>query len=78
MISPNDFLRVIKYVDDKQTFRIATVSSTSAGIALTFAGESATSTKKYPYLTSYTPVLSDKVLVAEVSNSKVILGKITT
>lgn len=40
-----------------------------------FEGESSPSLKVYPYLSSYTPVANDIVLLARVSNSYVILGK---
>ncbi|WP_306010529.1 hypothetical protein [Bacillus sp. MMSF_3328] len=40
-----------------------------------FEGETATSVKAYPYLSSYTPVAGDVVLLARVGNSYIVLGK---
>ena len=41
-----------------------------------FYGENTASQKPYKYLQSYTPVAGDKVLVARVANTYVILGKV--
>lgn len=41
-----------------------------------FYGEGAASQKTYKYLQSYTPVIGDKVLVARVAQTYVILGKV--
>lgn len=40
-----------------------------------FEGESVVSGKAYPYLSSYTPVANDVVLLVRMSNSYIILGK---
>lgn len=43
---------------------------------LTFNGETAQSDKPYKYLSSYNPVQDDYVLVAAISGTHVILGKV--
>ena len=47
-----------------------------SGVTVQIDGESAATTKKYTYLSSYTPAVNDRVLIAEVGGSYVILGKI--
>lgn len=58
--------------------RIGTIKSNTSGSGVTVQidGESAATTKKYTYLSSYTPAVNDRVLIAEVGGSYVILGKI--
>ena len=57
---------------------IGTVKSITAGVGVSVQidGESAATTKKYAYLSSYSPAVNDRVLIAEVAGSYVILGKI--
>jgi len=62
---------------EKRLFRLATVTSTSGGVSvLQFDGETAPSAKKYKRLSSYTPAVGDRVLMAEIAGTYVILGKI--
>ena len=58
--------------------KIGTIKSNTSGSGVTVQidGESAATTKKYTYLSSYTPTVNDRVLIAEVGGSYVILGKI--
>lgn len=60
-------------------FALGSISSTYvAGLpAVLFDGETADSARLWPYLASYTPVASDRVLMARVGHGFVILGKIT-
>ena len=51
-------------------------STSGAGVTVQIDGESSATTKKYTYLSSYTPAVNDRVLIAEVAGSYVILGKI--
>lgn len=51
--------------------------SSGSGIALTIDGESTPTTKKYLFLESYWPVVGDRVLVEEIADTYVILGKVT-
>lgn len=57
---------------------LGTVKSNTSGSGVTVQidGESSATTKKYTYLSSYTPAINDRVLIAEVGGSYVILGKI--
>jgi len=64
------------FAGDK-AYRMAVVSSISSGRPyIRFYGENAASQKPYKYLQSYTPTVGDKVLVARVSKTYVILGKV--
>lgn len=51
-------------------------STSGAGVTVQIDGESSATTKKYTYLSSYTPAVNDRVLIAEVAGSYVILGKL--
>ena len=57
---------------------MATVTSYTSlsGTQLRFDGESAGSTKRYKRLSTYTPATGDRVLLAKVSGTYVILGKV--
>ena len=54
---------------------VKTITSGS-GVTVQIDGESSATTKKYTYLSSYTPAVNDRVLITEVGGSYVILGKI--
>lgn len=61
------------------TLLLATVDPDYSGSgrpAVTFDGESAVTTRLLPYLGSYTPAASDRVLVAQIGHGYVVLGKI--
>ena len=58
-------------------FTTATVHNINAqGIQVVFAGEISPTLKRYKKLSSYTPVLNDRVLMLRVSGTYIILGKI--
>ncbi len=48
----------------------------SAGVQILIDGESTPTTKKYKRLSSYSPVVNDRVLIAEIGGSYVVLGKV--
>lgn len=57
---------------------LGTISTVDAsnGLTLTLDGESSPTTKKYHYLASYEPAANDRVLIEEVGDSYVVLGKV--
>lgn len=58
-------------------FTTATVHNINAqGIQVVFAGETSPTLKRYKKLSSYTPASNDRVLMARVSGTYIILGKI--
>ena len=61
-----------------ESYAMATVYnySSSTGAQLTLDGESSASTKRYKRLSPYTPAKGDRVLLAKVSGTYVILGKV--
>ena len=63
---------------ESQMFRMAVVDSIpTTRPRLKFYGESSASSKAYPFLSSYSPRVGDRVLTARVDGSYVILGRIT-
>lgn len=60
------------------SFRLGTIPGdyVSGRPTVQFDGESTASTRTYPYLASYTPAAGDRVLVAMVGHSGVVLGKV--
>ncbi|MFC4768748.1 hypothetical protein [Effusibacillus consociatus] len=82
-MSDADDLFNILNPDDKQgntfpAFRLGTIPTgyTSGRPTVLFDGETTASSRKYPYLSSYTPAANDKVLLGRVGNGWAILGKI--
>jgi hypothetical protein len=59
---------------------LGTISSYSSGsgVTLTIDGETSPTTKKYMFLGSYTPVVGDRVLIEEISDSYVVLGVVVS
>lgn len=57
---------------------IATIitASSSAGCTILIDGETTATTKKYKRISSYSPAVGDRVLVAEIAGSYVIIGKV--
>ena len=78
LLSDFAFTAPMKRTEAWQPLYLATVGSyTTAGVALIFDGQTTATTKRYKRLASYTPAAGDRVLVAKISGSYVILGKIT-
>jgi hypothetical protein len=60
------------------TFKLGIIDPNYTGTGrppIVFEGEDEASVKAYPYLSSYTPVAGDIVLLARVGNTYVVLGK---
>lgn len=57
-------------------FVLATVTSTEGGLFLHFAEAAEASPKSYKRLASYSPAVSDRVLVAKISGTYVVLGEV--
>lgn len=60
--------------------RLATITGTDdvgiSGAHLQFDGETSPSARAYTYLSSYTPTVDDRVLLAQVGTTWVILGAV--
>jgi hypothetical protein len=78
MIDTEDFLRITKSDVQPSNFRLGKIDPayTSGRPKIIFDGETTASGKQYPHLASYTPAANDRVLLAAVSGSYVVLGKI--
>lgn len=78
MIDAEELLEITKTGAPPGSFRLGKIdpSYTTGSPKIVFDGESAVSGKQYPCLSSYAPAANDRVLLAAVSGSYVILGKI--
>lgn len=76
--SSSEFLNIVKPDDNKNYFKIGTVSELFAnGTAkIIFDGEELASEKQYSYLNNYKPSVGDRVLMASVSSTYIVLGKL--
>lgn len=73
----SDRIRDLKNIFTKDSpYAIAVITSITNGVFVRFWGENNASSKSYKRLSSYTPVVGDKVLLAQVGGTFVILGKI--
>ncbi|MDB1980078.1 hypothetical protein PMZ73_21055 [[Clostridium] symbiosum] len=62
---------------DSESFRMAEVAALSGGRPIVkFYGETKNSQKAYKYLSGYSPVVGDKVIMAKIGGTYVILGKV--
>lgn len=75
---PEDFLELLTPGTGPPVFRLGTIPGTYSGgrPQVQFDGESAASTRTYPYLGSYVPAAGDRVLIAVVGHGAVVVGKI--
>lgn len=71
-----DIVREIVNEGAQPHYKIGTIASADGKPTITFAGESEPSGKGYTYLTSYNPKTGDRVLLARVKGTYVILGKL--
>lgn len=66
-----------RFFSGDKPYKMAVVDNVTGGRPyIRFYGEIAASQKPYKYLQSYTPIVGDKVLVARVAKTYVILGKV--
>ncbi len=74
MIKTDEFIQMFGNKEPEKIIRFAKVDPAyvSGRPSLVFDGEDAPTVKKYPYLSSYTPLANDRVMVV----GKVIVGKI--
>lgn len=78
MISSEELLDITKGSPSKSDCRLGTIDPTytSGRPRIIFDGEIAASQKQYPYLSSYTPVANDRVLLERVKGSYIVIGKV--
>lgn len=79
-MTPENFMAILLSLAKQSgsPFKLGTIQGdyVSGRPKIVFDGETATSEKTYPYLGSYTPTAGDRVLVAMVGHSGVVIGKI--
>ncbi|WP_281659135.1 hypothetical protein [Halobacillus sp. Cin3] len=77
-MKPQYLINIIKDIIHQERqpepFRLGKVASTDGRV--NFDGEQSAGLKKYKRLSNYTPSIGDRVLLARVKGSYVILGKI--
>lgn len=78
MIDAEEILKITKPDAPPENFRLGKIdpAHTTGRPKIVFDGEITASGKQYPYLASYTPAASDRVILALVSGSYIVLGKI--
>lgn len=78
-IQAEDLIQIIQsQTKNAESFVLGTIDLNyeSGRPKVKFDGETSVSTKQYPYLYSYTPVAEDRVLLAKVRSTYIILGSI--
>ena len=80
----NEFVTLISSLNSKEKqekpFSLGIIDPAYSGSGrpkVIFDGSATVSSKTYPYLSSYTPRANDRVILANVGGTHVILGKIT-
>lgn len=80
----DEFVTLISSLNAKEKqekpFSLGTIDPAYSGSGrpkVIFDGSTTASSKTYPYLSSYTPRANDRVILANVGGTHVILGKIT-
>lgn len=78
MIKAADFLKITKGGPTKAPYRLGKIDPeyTSGRPKIVFDGESTASEKQYPYLSFYTPEANDRVLLARIAGSYIVIGKV--
>lgn len=79
MITAEELLKITKQEKQQEVFRLGKIDPayTTGRPKIVFDGETTASGKQYPYLSNYSPAANDRVILAAVSGSYVILGKIS-
>jgi hypothetical protein len=79
MITADELVVLIKQLStNEKAFSLGVIQSdySSGRPKVKFDGDTTASSKQYPYLSSYTPASNDRVLLANIGGSHVIIGKI--
>lgn len=79
-MNANEFVALISSLNTKEKpFTLGKIDPAYSGSGrprVIFDGSTTVSSKTYPYLSSYTPQANDRVILANVGKTHVILGKI--
>lgn len=78
MIQAEDFLKITQGKEKETVFRLGKIDPlySTGRPSIVFDGETTATTKQYPYLSPYAPTAGDRVLLARVAGSYVIIGKV--
>ena len=72
MIKPERFVKMFGKKEEKKIVKFAQIATADGRPTLLFDGETVPTTKKYPYLSTYTPEVGNRVMVVH----GVVVGKI--
>lgn len=77
MLKVKDYLKDTNK-DQASQFTLGTIAQgySSGRPLVIFDGDDASGKKEYPYISSYTPVSGDRVLLGKVAGSFVIIGRV--
>lgn len=79
MMTAEELVTLIQQLNtNEKAFSLGVIQSnySSGRPTVKFDGDTSNSSKQYPYLSSYTPASNDRVILANIGGSHVILGKI--
>ncbi len=79
MLNADELVILLQQLNkDEKAFSLGVIQSgySSGRPKVKFDGDTSNSSKQYPYLSSYTPASNDRVILANIGGSHVILGKI--
>lgn len=60
----------------EEQFALGVVTETSDGLMIKLSGEETAREKSYKRLSSYAPAINDRVILAKISGTYVVLGKV--
>jgi len=77
-MNAEDFIKIMQGEKKDSIFRLGKIDPdyNSGRPKIVFDGETTPSTKQYPYLSSYSPAANDRVLLAKVAGSYIVIGKV--
>lgn len=78
MITTEKFLNIAKNTEQVQPYKLGIIDPnyTDGKPRILFDGEAVVSEKEYPRIASYSPAPGDRVIIARLAGSYVILGKV--
>lgn len=72
----NPFLLQTEQAAETRPFLMGVVNSITGGLYIKLDGETDARTKSFAILASYTPIVGHRVLVAKISGTYVVLGRV--
>ena len=60
----------------EEQFALGVVTATAGGLKIKLSGEETAREKSYKRISSYNPAINDRVILAKISGTYVVLGKV--